>query len=198
MLAKKFFWRIRPGRHLLCNRYGREGLLLQGCCFSTSNYTPELQCLIAAMGFLAPKDQSSNPAPPQVYNWRVYALALSAAMGSSMFGYDSSFIGGSLSLPSFQRRFHLENVSKHEKAQLSANIVSTFQAGCFFGAIFCYFISERLGLKKTLMLCGAVFNVGVILQMAATGQLGLIYAGRALTGRLSRNRASRIRFYDTI
>ncbi|KAL6248627.1 hypothetical protein RBB50_004882 [Rhinocladiella similis] len=134
------------------------------------------------MGILAPKDLSSNPAPPEVYNWRVYALAISAAMGSSMFGYDSSFIGGSLSLPSFRERFGLADASSAERSSLSAHIVSTFQAGCFFGAIFCYIISERLGLKKTLMLCGAVFDIGTVLQVASTGQLGLIYAGRVLTG----------------
>jgi len=137
------------------------------------------------MGILAPKDLSSNPAPPQVYNWKVYALAISAAMGSSMFGYDSSFIGGSLSLPSFRERFGLAHASSAERSALSAHIVSTFQAGCFFGAILCYIISERLGLKKTLMVCGAVFNVGTVLQVASTGQLGLIYAGRVLTGKAS-------------
>ena len=44
--------------------------------------------------FSRPKDESANPAPDSVYNWRVYALACSAAWDSSMFGYDSAFIGG--------------------------------------------------------------------------------------------------------
>lgn len=135
------------------------------------------------MGFLAPRDLSANPAPVEVYNWRIYFLAISAAMGSSMFGYDSAFIGGTLSLPSFQERFGLADAESSKLAALRANIVSTFQAGCFFGVLFCYPTVERLGMKWTLVLCGLIFNIGAIIQTAATGQLGMIYAGRCLTGK---------------
>lgn len=136
----------------------------------------------ADMGFLAPKDLSANPAPIEVYNWRVYFLAISAAMGSSMFGYDSAFIGGTMSLPSFKERFGLADAEGSALASLRSNIVSTFQAGCFFGVLACYPTLERLGMKWTLVLCGLIFNIGAIMQTVATGQLGLIYAGRALTG----------------
>jgi MFS family permease len=132
---------------------------------------------------LGNKDQSSRPAPPQVYNWRIYALAISAAMGSAMFGYDSAFIGGTMSLPSFQERFGLADKSGDALASLKANIVSTFQAGCFFGVIFCYLVTERVGRRWPLIACGALFNVGAIMQVASEGLLGLIYAGRALTGK---------------
>jgi MFS family permease len=135
------------------------------------------------MGFLAPKDLSANPAPIEVYNWRVYLLAVSAAMGSSMFGYDSAFIGGTMSLLSFQERFGLAGADKAVLASLRANIVSTFQAGCFFGVLACYPTVERLGMKWTLVICGAIFNLGAIIQTASTGQLAMIYAGRALTGK---------------
>jgi MFS family permease len=128
------------------------------------------------------KDTTANPAPPQVYNRRVYALALSAAMGSAMFGYDSAFIGGALTLPSFRRRFGLDEVGGGELAALKANIVSTFQAGCFFGAVLCYPVTERVGRRITLVGCGGVFCLGAVLQLAAAGGLELIYAGRALTG----------------
>lgn len=135
------------------------------------------------MGILTPKDLSSNPAPPQVYNLKIYLLALSAAMGSSMFGYDSSFIGGTLSLPSFRSKFGLAKASANQRAALSSNIVSTFQGGCFFGTILCYMIAEKLGMRLTLMLCGVLFDIGTACQVAATGGLGLIYAGRVLTGK---------------
>ncbi|KAH0607313.1 uncharacterized protein H6S33_003301 [Morchella sextelata] len=130
----------------------------------------------------AMKDDSANPAPPEVYNWRIYALAVSAAMGSAMFGYDSAFIGGTMSLPSFQSRFGLSEATGDELATLKANIVSTFQAGCFFGAIACYAVTEKFGRKNTLMPCGVLFCIGAILQLVSDGHLGLIYGGRALTG----------------
>lgn len=132
------------------------------------------------------RDDSAFPAPDSVYNWRVYALAVSAAMGSSMFGYDSAFIGGTLTLPSFKSRFGLDRASDDEAASLSANIVSTFQAGCFFGAIVISYFAERFGRRIPLMVCGAVFDIGAVLQLASSGNIGLIYAGRALTGMLSR------------
>ena len=129
-----------------------------------------------------PKDNSANLAPPEVYKWRIYALAASAAMGSAMFGHDSAFIGGTLSLPSFSNRFDLASASGDKLAALKANIVSTFQAGCFFGVIICYLFTERLGRRWPLIFCGALFDLGAVLQLASGGVVGLIYAGRALTG----------------
>ena len=129
------------------------------------------------------KDSSAYPAPDAVYNWRIYALAVSAAMGSAMFGYDSAFIGGTLTLPSFGARFGLSSAQGTALAALRANIVSTFQAGCFFGAILVYFINEAIGRRWTLIGCGALFNLGAIAQLASSGQLGAIYGGRALTGK---------------
>ncbi|CZT05143.1 probable monosaccharide transporter [Rhynchosporium graminicola] len=114
------------------------------------------------MGMFSANDQSAFKAPDAVYNWRVYALAVSAAMGSTRFG--------------------LATAKGDELASLKANIVSTFQAGCFFGAILCYWMNEKLGRRIPLMICGSVFNVGVIMQMASNGTIGLIYAGRAFTG----------------
>ncbi|KAI1761061.1 general substrate transporter [Hypoxylon sp. FL1150] len=130
----------------------------------------------------AMKDDSEFPAPRAVYNWRIYALALSASMGSAMFGYDSAFIGGAITLPSFVSRFGLGNSSSELSAALSANIVSTFQAGCFFGAIFISYLVERFGRKFPLLACGLIYNVGAIVQVASAGSIGMIYAGRALTG----------------
>ena len=129
-------------------------------------------------------DGSEVVAPDAIYNWTVYWLAISAAMGSAMFGYDSAFIGGTLALPSFKSRFGLDVAGSQELAALRANIVSTFQAGCFFGVIFCYYLTERWGRRWILIGCGALFNAGAVLQVASTGQVGLIYGGRAITGRL--------------
>lgn len=129
-------------------------------------------------------DASAYPAPDAVYNWRIYALAMSAAMGSAMFGYDSAFIGGSLSLPSFQTEFGFVGKSANALAGLEANVVSFFQAGGFFGAILSYPFQETLGRRITLLICGALFNLGAILEMvaASNASIGLVYAGRVVGG----------------
>jgi MFS family permease len=85
-----------------------------------------------------------------------------------------------LNLPAFQTAFGLSTASTAEKANLSSNIVSTFQAGAFFGAIGAFFLTERLGRKRTLLTSALIFMVGAILQML--GRLDCLYAGRALTG----------------
>ncbi|KAH7010145.1 MFS quinate transporter QutD [Ilyonectria destructans] len=135
------------------------------------------------MVFLIPvREDPSDPQPREIYNWRVVAVALAAAWGSSMFGYDSAFIGGTMALPSFQSAWGLADASDASHTALSAHIVSTFQAGCFFGALLVYFTNDRLGRKPSLIGAGVIFNIGVILQLIGGGSIGLFYAGRALTG----------------
>lgn len=133
--------------------------------------------------FAKVEDTSPFPAPPEVYNWRVWAMMLSASMAAGMFGYDGAFIGSTLKLPAFKEAFGLTDAKGAKVlAGLSAHIVSTFQAGCFVGSILTYPLVERIGIKKCLFIASIVFNVGVIIQLCSKGNLAMIYAGRALTG----------------
>jgi len=97
-----------------------------------------------------------------------------------MYGYDSAFIGGTLNLPSFQRTFGLATASSAAKADLSSNIVSTFQGGAFFGSAIGSLLAERFGRKPVLLLAACIFIIGAALQMI--GRLDLLYAGRVFTG----------------
>ncbi|CAK7221249.1 hypothetical protein SCUCBS95973_004429 [Sporothrix curviconia] len=99
---------------------------------------------------------------------------------SALYGYDSAFIGGTLSLPAFQSTFGLATASAAETANLSSNILSTYQAGAFFGSIAAFFLAERIGRKRTLLASTAVSFVGAILQII--GRIGCLYAGRAICG----------------
>ncbi|EGV62138.1 hypothetical protein PSN45_000861 [Yamadazyma tenuis] len=130
----------------------------------------------------AHKDDSAHPAPIETYNSRLLLLALAASTGSAMYGYDTGFIGGAISLPSFTARYGLDSVTGTQLAALKANIVSTFQAGCFFGAIIAYSVNEKFGRRKTMLAFAIVFVIGVTFQIASSGKIGLIYAGRAITG----------------
>lgn len=126
------------------------------------------------------REEPGKEAPKGVYSYRPYLLSFCASWASAMYGYDSAFIGGTINLPSFQRRFGLDTADANEKAALQSNIVSTFQAGAFFGCAGGFFIAERFGRKALLYAAAAVFIVGAGIQMV--GQLGALYAGRALTG----------------
>ena len=125
-----------------------------------------------------------RPTPSAVYNYRVWACASIASFASCMIGYDSAFIGTTLSLASFQSEFGLDTLSADAYALISANIVSLYQAGAFFGSFFAYVTAHYLGRKITLLVFAAVFVLGAGLMLGATGEkgLGLIYAGRVLAG----------------
>jgi hypothetical protein len=51
-------------------------------------------------------------------------------------GYDTGFFGGTIALGSFRRDFGLEGKSSKEQDNISANLVSLFQGGSFFGAAY--------------------------------------------------------------
>ncbi|KLT46133.1 quinate permease [Cutaneotrichosporon oleaginosum] len=125
-----------------------------------------------------------RPTPKEVYNWRVYFLASMACWASVMIGYDSAFIGSAMALKSFKDEFGLSTKTKAEFNFLSANIVSCYQAGCFFGALSGYFVGFYFGRKWGLFVASLVFIVGSILQTVASGKtgLGIMYAGRIIAG----------------
>ncbi|KAG1866113.1 hypothetical protein F4604DRAFT_1778795, partial [Suillus subluteus] len=61
-----------------------------------------------------------------------YALALSASMGSILFGWDTGLMGGILTLNSFQQYFGIDKLSASAQANFNGNIVSVMQAGCMY------------------------------------------------------------------
>ncbi|EPS32285.1 putative quinate permease [Penicillium oxalicum] len=125
-----------------------------------------------------------RPTPKSVYNWRIYLLAAVASFTSCMIGYDSAFIGTTLALDSFKSEFHFDTMSSEKKNLISANIVSLYQAGAFFGAFFAYPIGHFWGRRMGLLSAAVVFVLGAGLMLGATGSrgLGLIYGGRVLAG----------------
>jgi MFS family permease len=102
-------------------------------------------------------------------------------MGILTYGYDSAFIGTTITLKGFERDFGLSKMSKAEQANVSSNLTSIYSAGGFFGALFMFFSLELLGRKMTIIISNAIFILGAILTVAPI-HLGTMYAGRLLTG----------------
>jgi len=124
-----------------------------------------------------------RPTPPEVYNWRTYALASVAAFAAVMIGYDSAFIGTSISLASFKNELGLPT-SAAAFAPISANIVTTYQCGAFLGALFGYVTGQLIGRKWGMMSAAAFGVLGAGLTVATTASTGLapMYAGRTILG----------------
>lgn len=125
-----------------------------------------------------------RPTPKAVYNWRVYFCAAVAASAAVMIGYDSAFIGGAIALTSFKNEFHWSQYSQSESDLVSANIVSGYQAGAFFGAFLAYPVGHVYGRKKGLQLFSCVFLLGAGMMLGTNSRrgLGLLYGGRVLAG----------------
>lgn len=60
------------------------------------------------------------------------------------FGYDGAFIGTTITRASFKKDFGITAATSNN---VSSNITSVYQAGAFFGAIFCFF--SKLSSRRT-------------------------------------------------
>jgi hypothetical protein len=116
---------------------------------------------------------------------RAYFLTAVASFGGMLFGWDTGLIGGVLTMQSFNNSFGLDPKSPGH-ASLEGNIVSVLQAGCFFGAASSFYLSDKLGRRKALMLADLIFIIGSIVQTTcAMGQghdLAQLYVGRVIGG----------------
>ncbi|KAJ4309062.1 hypothetical protein N0V94_009100 [Neodidymelliopsis sp. IMI 364377] len=127
----------------------------------------------------APEDR---PTPPEVYNWRVYMAALVISMGVLAYGYDSAFIGTTITHQSFRRDFGLNTMSKSAVNEVTSNITSIYSAGGLVGALLMYPSLELLGRRMTVIISDTMFIIGAIFCTVPTHQIGLIYSGRFFTG----------------
>ncbi|KAF5871095.1 putative mfs quinate protein [Botrytis fragariae] len=119
---------------------------------------------------------------PEIYGWRVFFLACSACFGGMLFGWDIGTIGGVIVMPSFTKKYHIDTLSKVAQANLASNIVSTLQAGCFFGSLASYYVADRWGRKPALLVAAGITILGVIIQCASDGHISALYVGRLVSG----------------
>jgi SP family sugar:H+ symporter-like MFS transporter len=87
-------------------------------------------------------------------------------------------------MDSFQHSFNLDSNSDNF-ANLQGNIVSVLQAGCFFGALASFYVSDTFGRKWALIIADIIFIIGSLIQtLCALGTTSLVqlYVGRVIGG----------------
>lgn len=129
-------------------------------------------------------DDGHIPIPREIYNWKIVLVAITAASAAIIIGYDTGFIGGTVELESFQKEFGMDKMSSDERSLVSANVVSIFHAGAFWGALLMYPIGELFGRKVGLIVSGFILTLGCAIAMISNNErgLGAVYAGRVLSG----------------
>lgn len=79
-------------------------------------------------------------------------------------------------------KYDLADKSPKARADLSANIASTLQAGCFIGCFIASWMADKYGRKFTLQAAGLITIVGCVIQAAASGSIAAMYIGRLVAG----------------
>lgn len=103
--------------------------------------------------------------------------------------YDTGFFGGTIALQSFRTAF---GITKENSSNASANLVSLFQAGSFFGAGLQLPMTTRFGRKWSIIISNLIFIVSAIVQTFANGSVGTMMGGEERDLKVARAEADRV------
>ncbi|GMM38831.1 hypothetical protein DASC09_061700 [Saccharomycopsis crataegensis] len=105
-----------------------------------------------------------------------------SAFAGILYGYDTGTISGIMAMDYVLERFPKDKTAMAFSSSEHSLIVSILSLGTFFGALLGSFFADRIGRRMTIILSTLiVFNIGIILQTAATS-IPLLCAGRAIGG----------------
>ena len=96
-------------------------------------------------------------------------------------------MGSLLNLASFTRTFpsidtaHTKGSEQTSNSRLQGTVVALYTLGCFFGALSCISLGDRLGRIRTIRLGCVITIIGAILQ-ASSYSLGQLIVGRLVAG----------------
>ena len=75
----------------------------------------------------------------------------------------------------------LHNLEGPSKTSLLGTVTAIYDVGCFLGSICAYWLGERLGRRKTVLVGTSVMAIGALLQ-ASSYSVGQMMAGRVIAG----------------
>lgn len=79
-------------------------------------------------------------------------------------------------------------------ASLQGTVVAIYEIGCFFGAILCFLVGEKIGRRRCIMIGCVTLSIGALLQATSYGIPQLI-VGRIVAGLGNGMNTSAIRKY---
>ncbi|KAJ4621109.1 hypothetical protein HRR85_001328 [Exophiala dermatitidis] len=122
-------------------------------------------------------------APKQPYfglkgGWLTFWISVACATDMTLFGYDQGVFGGVIVTQDF---LNVHNLGGPSKTSLLGTVTAIYDVGCFFGAIIAFWLGERLGRRKAVLIGTTVMSVGAILQIASFSTAQMI-VGRIVAG----------------
>ncbi|GAC95713.1 sugar transporter [Pseudozyma hubeiensis SY62] len=114
-----------------------------------------------------------------------WAITTTSVIGFSLFGFDQGLMSGIITGTKFNEEFPPTAGSSHRATVIQGAVVSCYELGCFFGAIFTLLRGEKIG-RRPLMLVGAVLMIiGTIISITpfkGHWALGQFVVGRVISG----------------
>ncbi|RKP31741.1 general substrate transporter [Metschnikowia bicuspidata] len=116
------------------------------------------------------------------------AITITAVVGFSLFGYNQGLMAGIITGSQFNHEFPATDMSRGEKRHVTViqgAVVSCYELGCFFGALFALFRGDHFGRKPIIMTGSVVIILGVLISVntfRAHWCLGQFVIGRVITG----------------
>ena len=114
-----------------------------------------------------------------------WAITTTSVIGFSLFGYDQGLMSGIITGTKFNEEFPATAGDSHRATVIQGAVVSCYELGCFFGAIFTLLRGEKIG-RRPLMLIGAILMIiGTVISVTpfkGHWALGQFVVGRVVSG----------------
>jgi MFS family permease len=107
--------------------------------------------------------------------WTTFGVAVCAALGTFLFGFDTGIITTTIAHASFTE--YMDNPS----SAITGAIVSSYIGGEAVGSIITIILGDKLGRTRYMQVLSVLVTIAVIIQTAAVN-MGMFLAGRALAG----------------
>ncbi|OCF31073.1 solute carrier family 2 [Kwoniella heveanensis BCC8398] len=137
--------------------------------------------MAGAIGSLINKKALAD-SPKEIFNPFVFLLAFVLSFSGGLHGANTSNISGILAMKDFIKTFGLSGYSAAAKSNISGWITSVIVLGGLIGALTSSPFNDRLGRKWTLFMNAAIYSVGTIIQLVASGNINQVIGGRAMQG----------------
>ncbi|KAJ5727060.1 hypothetical protein N7493_004880 [Penicillium malachiteum] len=108
--------------------------------------------------------------------WLTFWITLACGADMTLYGYDQGVFSGVVISQDFLRLHDLQGSSN---TTLLGTVTAIYDVGCSLGSLPAYWLGERLGRRKTVLVETTIRSIGALLQ-ASSYSLGQMITGRII------------------